>query len=798
MRVVTLLVSLLHLAACGHTGPSEPTPQSASSATATTQPGVPAAAAASTGGAPASPGATAAPPYGRPYYEIGAHPERAELWNAGVRTLDFGETSGAQYTLGGWLTGTGQNHAFGEDRALLGVGKVVKIALPVEHSGATRLSLRVRSFADTVLSVHVNGEPIADVPLDGKTFKVIDQELAAERTHPGENLLQLRVARAGASPRGGEATVALDWIRIGPAQTAHPTTRPPALAELAPAAAGKPALHIAGGDQMAYSFEVPKDGELRGALLAKGGAKLALSLERDGKPLEVLHSSAANESDSAPSAAPRLLRIPLGKYAGEIVRLSLRAEGPAGSSVELHQPQVVVVEPKATAGAQTKQIKNIIIVLVDTLRADKLDVYKAGSRVKTPGLSTFLETSAVMLNARTPENWTKPSVASLLSSLLPWQHNAFTGDAVVPSSVELLPELLRDRGYYTGAFIANGYVSDKFGFKQGWTTYRNYIREGRRTIAQEVAADVVEWLDGRPKDKPFFLYMHTIDPHVPYKPPKSFLDLYDPAPYAGPVDFSKTNELLEKVKIGSLKLNDRDKVRLEALYDGEISYHDVHFAATLRALQERGLAEETAIVVTADHGEEFWDHGSVGHGHSVYDELLHIPMIMRIPGLTEGKQRMPDNVSLVDVMPTLLDAVGLEKPDHLVGESFYRELQGQGGSAPRATVSGFMQSWRTLGIGPLKLIQRAPENMWLYDVRQDPGEKRDVAKERPLALRYARGLLGVTLTESENGKTYGTPEPGKPAPDVKKQREHKEEKTNIDPETEAQLRALGYVGTSAK
>jgi arylsulfatase A-like enzyme len=729
------------------------------------------------------------PPYGRPYYEIGAHPERAELWTAGVRTLDFGETSGAQYTLGGWLTGTGEDYAFGEDRALLGIGKVVKVALPVEHSGASRLSLRVRSFADTTLSVHVNGERVIDVPLDGKTFKVIDQELPAERTKPGENLLQLRVTRAGASPRGGEATVALDWIRIGPAQAPHPATRPPALAELAKAATGqKPALHIAGGDQLAYSFEVPKDGELRAAFLPKGGAKLALNIERDGKPLETLHSGASQAA----------LRIPLGKYAGEIVRLSLRAEGPAESRVELHQPEIVVVEPKPELASGGKPVKNIIVVLVDTLRADKLDVYKAGSRVKTPGLSTFLETSAVMLNARTPENWTKPSVASLLSSLLPWQHNAFTGDAVVPSSVELLPELLRERGYYTGAFIANGYVSDKFGFKQGWATYRNYIREGRRTIAQEVAADVVEWLDGRPKDKPFFLYMHTIDPHVPYKPPKSFLDLYDPAPYAGPVDFRKTNELLEKIKIGSLKLNDRDKVRLEALYDGEISYHDVHFAATLRALSERGLSEETAIVVTSDHGEEFWDHGSVGHGHSVYDELLHIPMIVRIPGLTEGKQRMPDNVSLVDVMPTLLDAVGLEKPDHLVGQSFYRELQGQGGSAPRATVSGFMQSWRTLGIGSLKLIQRAPENMWLYDVAQDPGEKRDVAKERPLALRYARALLGVTLTESENGKTYGTPDATKPAPDVKKQREHKEEKTDIDPETEAQLRALGYVGTSAK
>jgi len=305
-------------------------------------------------------------------------------------------------------------------------------------------------------------------------------------------------------------------------------------------------------------------------------------------------------------------------------------------------------------------------------------------------------------------------------------------------------------------------------------------------------------LDKRPKDKPFFLYMHTIDPHVPYRPPQSFLEMYDPDPYAGPVDFRKTNELLEKIKIGSMKLNARDKVHLEALYDGEISYHDVHFAATLRALKERGLEDETAIVVTADHGEEFWDHGSVGHGHSVYDELLHVPMIVRIPGLTEGKQRLPDSVSLIDVMPTLLDAAGQEKPEHLVGESFLRELQGHGSSAPRATVSGFMKSWRTLAVGSIKLIQRAPENMWLYDVADDPGETRDLAKERPIALRYARGLLGVTLVESQTGKRHTARDVKKPAGDVKKQREHKEENTEIDPETEAQLRALGYVGSSKR
>jgi arylsulfatase A-like enzyme len=187
------------------------------------------------------------------------------------------------------------------------------------------------------------------------------------------------------------------------------------------------------------------------------------------------------------------------------------------------------------------------------------------------------------------------------------------------------------------------------------------------------------------------------------------------------------------------------------------------------------------VVVTADHGEEFWDHGSVGHGHSVYDELLHIPLMLRIPGLTDGNAILRGDVGLVDIAPTILDAMGLPIPDTMYGRSFLPELRGEGGSAPRATASGFMTGIRTLASGRYKLIQRGPDQALLYDLGADPHETRDLAAQRPLALRYTRSLLGLTLARSTSGKTT---------------RVHKRESTTIDRETEAQLRALGYVGTS--
>jgi arylsulfatase A-like enzyme len=713
----------------------------------------------------------------RVHYDLAAHAERAELRKGQALIVDFGERGDAKYTFGGWLTGTGRAQQLDGTSVLLAPEKIVKLALPAEHDGASELGLRVRGFAKGPLTVHVNGKTVAELQLSGDKLDTFTVPIPAGALARGENLLQLRVSRLGSAPRVAQAGLAIDWLWLAPAGSAQ-AGAPPAAAPPAPGqtpAAAAP-LRIASGHGLGFALEMPAHAQLRGVARAAHEAQLSLWAVRDGSPPLALGEVAAS-----PAGTP--VAIDLGRLAGEIVRLDLRA---GAADVVLEAPQIVAVEP-APARAAAPPVRNAIIVLVDTLRADKLTAYRPGSRVKTPGLHAFVQSSAVMHNARTQENWTKPSVATLLSSLLPWQHNAVDGDSKVPPSVELLPELLQKRGFYTGAFIANGYVSDKFGFGQGWHTYRNYIREGRRSIAQFLAADVLEWLDKRPHDKPFFLYVHAIDPHVPYRPPKSFLAMYDAEPYGGPVDFGKTGELLEKIKIGSLKLNARDKVRLEALYDAEISYHDVHFAAMMEGLQKRGLSENTAVIVTADHGEEFWDHGSVGHGHSVYDELLHVPLIARIPGVTDGKQQLRDAVGLVDVMPTLLEALGQEVPEHLVGRSFLPELRAEDQRAPRTAVSGFMRGWRTLGVGRLKLIQRTIDHGWLYDVADDPGETRDLAAERPLARAYARGLLGLTLAKHAGENDT-----------VRKQRKHQSEKTDIDAQTEAQLRALGYVGSSKR
>ena len=160
-------------------------------------------------------------------------------------------------------------------------------------------------------------------------------------------------------------------------------------------------------------------------------------------------------------------------------------------------------------------------------------------------------------------------------------------------------------------------------------------------------------------------------------------------------------------------------------------------------------------------------------------------MIVRVPGLTDSGRTVSDDVGIVDVMPTVLEALGEQVPAYLMGHSFIDRLRGEGEGELRGAASGFMDGWRTLGVGRLKLVQRGLQRMYLYDVIDDPGEQQDVAGERALALRYARGLLGLALAQAQAESA--------PADIARARAKHARQRTEIDPETAKQLRALGYV-----
>ncbi|MDH5491425.1 MAG: sulfatase [Myxococcales bacterium] len=722
--------------------------------------------------APAAAGAPRGGPELRVHYALAAHPERAELRQGGALHVDLGELGGEKYTRGGWATRWERVELEGVQAVSAPRGWGL-LWLPGDPRAA-RLHLRIRPQrrAGGQLLVRIGDRALDRVALAPGRFSVISLELGELPTSGEELRVRLEVP-------GG---FALDWLRLGGEPPPEPERAGPG-----PALGDGSALAPGEGWSLGYALEIPEAARLLG-LLRRG--RLSVSALRDGAPALPLAELDASEG-------PLPIDLSLSALAGEVARLDLRFDGDAlleGPAIV--RPARAPVEPFA-AGARAR---NVLIYLVDTLRADKLSIYEPGTRVQTPGLEAFARTATVMLGARSQECWTKPSVATLLTGLMPWEHTATGDGSALPRSARTLAELLSEAGFHTGGLVANGYVSDRFGFGRGWGSYRNYIREGRPSHAEHVASDALAWLDSRPADQPFFLYVHAIDPHVPYRPRGRFAELYVDPGYRGPLSPGRTHLQLEAIKTGRMRLDASDRAYLEGLYDGEIAYHDMHLQAVMAGLEERGLAEETIVVFTSDHGEEFWDHGSVGHGHSVHEELVRIPLVLRVPGASPRAGRLPEAVGLVDVLPTILEALGQPIPADVSGHSLLPALRGEASSAPSSAVSGFMDNWRALTIEGVKLIERANGEVALYDLRDDPHEGSDRAGERPLTLRYLRGLLGLRLATTRRdaprsrGRELGRSAPRGGAPSSPAREAHAPETVEIDPEVEAQLRALGYVG----
>jgi arylsulfatase A-like enzyme len=736
------------------------------------------------------PGARAAEPDPAlvPLFDFAANLERAFVRSRGL-LVDFGTPARHKHTLGDWKTGWRGDYRDGETTFTYIDGAAARIyfdALPVEEGGG-RIELRARAVGGGRGRVYLNGvhRGNVDLPREGFQHAAVSFEKGVV---PGRNEILLRFDAKKPAHDGRAAAVAVDYVRV----VAGPEAEGPAAAagdafRVSGPAKGGAGLVLAAGESLTFHLPIPPGALVAGRARAREGssrATLVVTARCDGRAdLELGRLELGSEE------VP--LSLPLAGLAGETAAITLAViEGEARlSGTGMH-----AARPRGDAAPGRRAARNLVLVLIDTLRADHLSIYDRRTRVKTPFLDRLAAESMVFSRPLVQENWTKPSTATLLTGLYPETHGTKNEKHVLPRTATMISEHLRSLGFATAAFVANGYVSSKFGFQRGWDAWTNYVREGKPNRAQFVMDDAVAWLGRRPKDRPFFLYVHTIDPHVPYMPPAKYRALYDDQPYDGPVQATGTAKLLEQVKTGAIRLNDRDKVRLEALYDGEISYHDEHFGRLYDALAASGLLEDTLIVVTADHGEEFFEHGSVGHGHSMYEELLHVPLVFRLPG-AEARERgaaCPAEVGLVDVLPTACAMLGIECPGGVEGASLVPLLAGDAADGwPRAAFSDFLDGQRVARLGRWKLIVRGLSTT-LFDLETDPRETEDLSAKRPIALAAMLGLLGMHqgrfVPTGEVGARPGAD--GKaPAPKV-----HKAEETEIDPETRKQLEALGYMG----
>jgi len=408
---------------------------------------------------------------------------------------------------------------------------------------------------------------------------------------------------------------------------------------------------------------------------------------------------------------------------GRSTRLSLRSRARLGAFSITALCLIWSCRSHPPSSTKPTQPPNVLLFVVDALRADALGVY-GNDRVETPEIDRFAEAGAVFEQAFAQSSWTRPSVTSILTGLHPSVHGVETRKDALSPSLTFLPEVFRGSGYRTGFLIANPNVGAAFGFSRGFDDFIELYgrREEGRVSSQELVAraDRVvdrakEWLEE--VSEPFFLVVFVVDPHFPYDPPPDFHRYVEPG--------------------------DSDPRR--GLYDGEVSFVDRSFGRLMADLDGRRLSERTITILTSDHGEEFFEHGQIGHGKALYEESLHVPLIVRWPGEIEAGRRIESPVELVDLMPTVLELTRLPPPPLQDGRSLFQPREGAPTLLAGLKLDG-QRKWSARAY-PWKLIldRGSPK---LFDLSSDPGEMRDLSGEEADRVRELR--LWVTEREEND------------------------------------------------
>ena len=321
---------------------------------------------------------------------------------------------------------------------------------------------------------------------------------------------------------------------------------------------------------------------------------------------------------------------------------------PPGRSVEPSEPQP----------------HNVILYLVDTLRTDYLGCY-GQTQPLTPHLDRFAQEAVLFEQALAQSPWTQPSVASIFTSLDPRAHRVEDFGDVLGDDFLTLAEVLSSKGYQTHGWVTNPLVRNSHGYDQGFQSYRLLFKQN----SLQVTGIVRDWLDRRDQQRPFFLYIHTLDPHETYDPPQPFKERfaagYQPTAHMELARLCRTTEG-RRQRLKEPHLAPETRSRLTALYAAEVAANDQAFGDLLEALKARKLYENTLIVFVSDHGEEFGEHGYLGHMNSLHRELVEVPLLIKFPGVSGG-QRVTEPIEHLDLAPTILRALGIEPPQTFQG-----------------------------------------------------------------------------------------------------------------------------------
>ena len=382
---------------------------------------------------------------------------------------------------------------------------------------------------------------------------------------------------------------------------------------------------------------------------------------------------------------------------------------------------------------------HIVLISIDTLRADRLGGY--GYSLNTSPVIDKLAARGVLFeNAFASRGETWPALTSIMTSKYPHQHGVRMNGIRYEENLKTLAGELKESGYTTAGFISNAVSArwDSFDFFEGLGGYDQSLRDS------EITEIAVDWIREYSKKNRIFVWIHYNLPHYPYTEHAGFTEQFVDPNYAGSVDGSE--ELLKQVFEEQRNLAPEDLARIQALYDAEIALVDSNVGRVWSAIKSSGVEDNTLIVLTADHGEELHEHNKYFfHSASVYDSVLHVPLIFTLPGVVNSNRKVDGVVEEIDIAPTILDLVGIEIPEDFVGRSLKSVLLGADLTAETAAFSEYLDNMVSVRTSRYRFLlnptgRGTAENypiakMELYDLEETGKEEVNIVDVNPTVAK---------------------------------------------------------------
>lgn len=656
--------------------------------------------------------------------------------DGGDLVLDATNVGFARYTRFGvpavhWHLGA----TVGNERAAL-ADAVAAIEVPIipEQPAPTQITARVNAAdAKQSLLVRVNGnkgrkQKLAQIKLEAG-WQTIAFPIEKAWIKPGENVIAFETTGKSKSKVG------FSWIRVG-------AVKPPG---------DQNPLAAATFDAKADTIELDEHASLTWYVAIPEGAHLVADVA---KPCHIqVGARAGDQSFVGGLLGSDEKRVDLSGIAGKTVRLSLTTRDCPRAKIV--QPRITLHGPAPETLPKAEPPKYVILWVMDALRADKLPIFTPGARAQTPNFEELAKSSVVFRQYYVQGNESQTSHSSIWTGVYPAVHNVrmagVGGTWKIDKKLETLGEKLTAAGLFTTAVTGNGFVTTEGGYGRGFREYRNMMREkgiiNGIIFGEKIVDAALARLD-KHRDQSTFLFLGTIDTHGPWIARKPWIDIYSPGPYNGPFkEYGTAKDLgFMPGRMGCSIIPPKEDIeRLRAIYDSAVSYHDQQVGRLVKQLKSWGIWDQTMLIITADHGEEFFEDSRCGHGGSLRDSLIRVPLLIHDPSRFPGGTIVEEGAEGVDLLPTMLAALGQPAVANAQGDSLVPLAEGVGRGWPRPSYTSMYEYAHAMRIGRWKMRVGHNGVPIVHDMVDDPDEQKDLTTVRPIARRMLTDNLGLFL-----------------------------------------------------